>query len=135
MLLRLGSLVDPAYAEPATRAIEKLAATAAQNPLGMGSTVGLADRLVRGTTDVVLVGPEASETTRALAAEIFRAYVADRVVAWLDGADPRSIEACRVLAEGKPAHGEPVAYVCRGRSCTPPLREPAELADELAPQD
>jgi uncharacterized protein YyaL (SSP411 family) len=101
----------------------------------MSSMVAQADRLVRGSTDVVLVGPRASEATRALARAAFRAYLPDRVVAWLDRSDPRSIEACRALAEGKPEEGEPAAYVCRGRTCSAPLRDPEELAEALATGD
>jgi uncharacterized protein YyaL (SSP411 family) len=130
-LLRLGALVDPKYAELATRAVEKLAAGAAQNPLGMGSMVALADRLVHGTTDVVLVGPRRSEATRALAREVFRASLPDRVVAWLDPAEAGSLDACRALAEDKPASATPAAYVCRGRTCSLPLHDPAALAAEL----
>jgi uncharacterized protein YyaL (SSP411 family) len=132
VLLRLGTLVDPKYAAPAERAVESIAAAAAQNPFGMSSAVALVDRLVRGSTEVVLVGPRTSEATRLLAQEVFRAYVPDLVVAWLDAADPLSIEACRALAEGKPAHGEPVAYVCQGRTCSSPIRDPGELAARLA---
>jgi uncharacterized protein YyaL (SSP411 family) len=131
MLLRLGALVDPNYAEPAMRAIEKLAPAAAANTMGMSSVVSLVDRLVRGTVDVVLVGPRASAATTALARSVFRAGVPDRVIAWLDAADPLSAEACSVLAEGKAAHGEPAAYVCRGRACSLPIGDPEELADAL----
>jgi uncharacterized protein YyaL (SSP411 family) len=131
-LLRLGALVDPRYAEPATRVVEKLAPAAAANTMGMSSVVCLVDRLVRGTVDVVLVGPGASTVTGALARSVFRARIPDRVVAWLDAADPLSAEACRVLAEGKAAHGEPVAYVCRGQACSLPIGDPEELADALA---
>jgi uncharacterized protein YyaL (SSP411 family) len=86
---------------------------------------------VRGSVDVVLVGPRGSEATRALAAEVFRAPVRDRVLAWADPADPRSLDACRAVAEGKPAQAEPVAYVCRGRTCSLPLHDPRELAEAL----
>jgi uncharacterized protein YyaL (SSP411 family) len=131
MLLRLGALADPKYAEPATRVVEKLAPAAAANPMGLSSVVCLVDRLVRGSVDVVLVGPRASAGTGALARSVFRAGVRDRVVAWLDAADPASAEACRVQAEGKAGHGEPVAYVCRGRTCSLPIGDPAELAEAL----
>jgi hypothetical protein len=130
-LLRLGALVDVKFHEPAARAVERLAASAAANPGGMSNTVCLADRLVRGSVDVVLVGPREAAATQALAREVFRAYLPDRVVAWVDPADPRSAEACAVLAEGKPAHADPVAYVCRGRTCSLPMRDPAELAKAL----
>jgi uncharacterized protein YyaL (SSP411 family) len=133
VLLRLGALVDAKYHEPGARAVEALAASAAANPGGMSNTVSLVDRLVRGTVDVVLVGPRESDATQALAREVFRAYLPDRVVAWVDPGDPRSVEACAVLAEGKTVHAEPVAYVCRGRVCSLPMKEPAELAKALRP--
>ncbi|HEY5243819.1 MAG TPA: thioredoxin domain-containing protein [Polyangiaceae bacterium] len=130
-LLRLGALVDVKFHEPAARAVEQLAASAEANPGGMSNTVCLVDRLVRGTVDVVLVGPRGAAATQALARQVFRAYLPDRVVAWVDPADPRSVEACVLLAEGKPAHAEPVAYVCRGRTCSLPMKDPAELAKAL----
>jgi uncharacterized protein YyaL (SSP411 family) len=132
VLLRLGSLVEPAYAEVAARAIEKLAPAAAENPSGMSGTVSLADRLVKGGVDVVLVGPRTSVMTRALAREVFRARLSDRVLAWADPADPRALDACRVVAEGKAAQPEPVAYVCRGRTCSLPLHDRSELSRALA---
>jgi uncharacterized protein YyaL (SSP411 family) len=132
LLLRLGTMVDAKYAEVATRAIEAAAPAALENPFGMSVTVSLADRLVRGSVDVVVVGPRTSEAARRLAREAHRAFLPDRVLAWVDPADPRSVEACRALAEGKPGEGEPVAYVCRGRSCSLPIRDPTELGRALA---
>jgi len=132
LLLRLGTLVDARYARVAERAVEALAPAAAENPLGMSGTIGLIDRLVRGSVDVVLVGPRASDSTRALAREIFRAPLHDRVLGWADPADPRALQACSAMAEDKPGQAEPVAYVCRGRACSLPLREPAELSRALA---
>ncbi len=132
VLLRLGTLVDEALAAPATRALERLAPAAAENPGGMSGTVCLADRLVRGSVDVVVVGPRSSEATRALVREAFRAPLHDRVVAWIDPTDPESIEACKATGAGKPARAEPVAYVCRGRACSAPVSAPADLAKLLA---
>jgi uncharacterized protein YyaL (SSP411 family) len=131
VLLRLGAFADPKYGESGVRGVERLAPGAAANAMAMGSVVCLVDRVVRGTVDVVLVGPRASAATAALARSVFRADVRDRVVAWLDAADAQSGEACRVLAEGKAAHGEPAAYVCRGNTCSLPLTDPDELGDAL----
>ncbi|HEX8790870.1 MAG TPA: thioredoxin domain-containing protein [Polyangiaceae bacterium] len=125
-LLRLGALVDERYGNVATRAIEKLAGAAAENPMGMSGTVCLVDRLVRGSVDVVLVGAPGP-----LAREAMRAYLPDRVVAWVDPSDAASIEACRLLAEGKSAQPHPAAYVCRGRACSLPVQTPEELAKLL----
>jgi uncharacterized protein YyaL (SSP411 family) len=131
LLLRLGTMVDPKYTEPAGRAVERLAHSATHSPLGMACSVALVDRLVRGSVDVVLVGPTRSPATLALAREVHRAYLPDRVLVWADPADPLSLEACRALWEGKASQPEPVAYVCRGRACSLPIREPRELADAL----
>jgi uncharacterized protein YyaL (SSP411 family) len=131
LLMRLGTLVDPRYAEPAVRAVERQAGAAAKNPFGMSSTLALVDRMVRGSVDVVLVGPRSSHATLALARQVFRAYLPDRVVGWADPADPRALEACAALAEGKSARPEPVAYVCRGRTCSLPISDPSELASAL----
>ena len=134
-LLRLGALLDrdgeSRYGGPATRAIERLAPAAFENPFGMSVTVASADRLARGTVDVVLVGPP-GEARDSLARAARRAYLPDRVLAYVDPADPRSLEACRALGEGKPAGDEPVAYVCRGRTCSLPIRSASELAKALA---
>jgi len=54
-------------------------------------------------------------------------------VAAVDPGDPRSAEAARVLAEGKPARpGAAIAYVCRGRTCSAPVSDAAELSRLLA---
>ena len=128
LLLRLGTLVDPTYAEPAIAELERLAAAGLENPFGLGQTLSATDRLVRGSVDVVLVGRRGDPRARALAREVFRAYIPNRNVAWLDVSDPASRDACAALAEGKEPKGEgPVAYVCRGRTCSLPVSTPREL--------
>ena len=131
LLLRLGALVNPSYAETAQRALERLATAASDNPLGMPVTVSLVDRLVRGSVDVVLVGSREAPATQALAREAHREYVPDRAIAWADPADPAALAACNVLSEGKAAQAVPVAYVCRGRTCSLPIRDASELARTL----
>jgi len=129
LLLRLGTLVDPSYAAPAVAELERLAPAALENPFGMGQTVSVTDRLVRGSVDIVLVGKRDDPRTRALAREAFRAYLPNRNIAWLDVNDPASRDACAAIAEGKEAKAEtPVAYVCRGRTCSLPVSTPNELA-------
>ncbi len=79
----------------------------------------------------MLVGVRSDPATQALARAVFARWLPNRTVAWLDPADPASLEAARALAEGKPAHDTPVAYVCRGRTCSLPVRTPAELTPLL----
>jgi uncharacterized protein YyaL (SSP411 family) len=130
LCLRLGALVDPALTAPGERQIEAVAAAALENPFGMGQAVLGVDLLARGSTAVVVVGTR--ETTGPLVAAAHRAYVPNRAVAVVDLDDPRSVEAAAVVAEGKPGRtGAAVAYVCRGRACSAPVTDPAELAELL----
>ena len=121
-------------ARPPTRAIEALAPAAEQNPFGMSDVVCLADRLVRGSVDVVARGPaRRARRTRALAREVVPRPPA--AIASSPGST-RTIRArsrpARVLAEGKLGKPGPVAYVCRGRTCSLPIANPGELARALA---
>jgi uncharacterized protein YyaL (SSP411 family) len=88
------------------------------------------DRLARGSTDVVVVG--ARVDAEPLVAAAYRRYVPNRTIALVDPSDPRSTEAAAVLAEGKPAQAGAVAYVCRGRTCSAPVRDAGELGALLA---
>jgi uncharacterized protein YyaL (SSP411 family) len=133
-LLRLGALADAKYAEIAEREIARLAPSAIATPFAYGQLLCEMDRLVRGSVDVVLVGGRTDPATRALAAEVMRAWLPNRTVAWVDPSDPASRAAAAALADGKDAKGAPVAYVCRGRTCSLPVSTPAELALLLAPQ-
>jgi uncharacterized protein YyaL (SSP411 family) len=126
-LLRLGSLVDVKYMQIAERELLKLAPSAVANPFGFGQTLCELDRLVRGSVDVVLVGPRNDARTRALAEAVFARWLPNRTVAWLDASDPASRASCAALADGKPPREIPVAYVCRGRTCSVPVGTPSEL--------
>jgi uncharacterized protein YyaL (SSP411 family) len=132
VFLRLGTLRDAKYAARGERAVENLAPEAAANPQGMAVTLALMDRLVRGSVDVALVGGAAEPRTQALARAVHRAYLPDRVLAWIDPADPTSVAASALFAEGKTGGAAPVAYVCRNRTCSLPMADPAELAEALA---
>jgi hypothetical protein len=131
-LLRLGALVEPKYTSIAERELARVAPAAVANPFGYGQSVCEMDRLVRGSIDVVLVGPRDDARTRALAAVVFSRWLPNRTVAWLDDETPGSREACAALAEGKLAKEAPVAYVCKERTCSLPIASPQELRALLA---
>ncbi len=131
LCLRLGALVDPALTEPGERQLQAAAPAALENPFGMGQAVLGIDLLARGSTDVVVVGARAD--AEPLVSTAYRQYLPNRTIALVDPGDPRSLEAAAVLAEGKPAQpGAAVAYVCRGRACSAPVRDPGELKALLA---
>jgi uncharacterized protein YyaL (SSP411 family) len=131
-LLRLGAIVDARYAELATKELERLAPIAVENPFASSQSVATLDRLVRGSVDVVIVGAKDDARTTALARAVREAYVPRLNLALVDPKDPASREACGALAEGKEAKDGPVAYVCRGRVCSLPIADVAELRSRLA---
>jgi uncharacterized protein YyaL (SSP411 family) len=128
--LRLGAIADESYLAPATAQLEALASAAIENPFGFGQSVCVLDRLVRGSVDVVIAGAPTDPRARALAEAAWRAYLPNRNIAWAGDADARA--ACALIAEGKDARDVPVAYVCRGRTCSLPIADAAELAKALA---
>jgi len=132
VMLRLGIMMDVKYTEIARRALEALAGAAAANPFGFGQTICAIDRLVRGSVDVVLVGDPADEAMFDLAREAHHAYLPNRTIALYFPLDPQSKRACAAMAEGKEAKDGPVAYVCRGRTCSLPVTTPAELRTLLS---
>ncbi|MGK3995294.1 thioredoxin domain-containing protein [Sorangium sp. So ce1024] len=128
LCLRLAEIADDRYLAPAERQLDALAPAALENPFGLGQTVCVLDRLARGSVTVVVVGEAGSAAAGALAREAFKAYLPSRAVVVVDPARPETAEAAKVVAEGKPARpGAAVAYVCRGRTCSAPVTEPAEL--------
>ncbi len=131
VLLRLGAVADAKYAVHATAQLERLAAAAVENPFGFGQTLGVLDRLVRGSVDVVIAGARDDAKSAELAKAAWRAYLPNRNVVWLT--DEAARVACAAIAEGKDAGagGEARAYVCRGRACSLPVGEGEELGKLL----
>lgn len=119
-LLRLGAMVGGGYAAIAETELIRLAPEAVRNPFGYGQTLCELDRVVRGSVDVVIVGAVDDDRTKALIAATHSKWLPNRVLAYAAGGAP-------VLAEGKPAQATPVAYVCRGRTCSLPVATPEEL--------
>ncbi|MBI2395725.1 MAG: thioredoxin domain-containing protein [Deltaproteobacteria bacterium] len=128
-LLRAFSLTgDASLEERARRTLEPIGEAAAQNPLGFAQSVIALDRMLRGSTDVVVVGRRDDAKTTALLDAVRRAYVPHRTLVLVDPDDPTTAEVAPALAEGKEAKAHAVAYVCRGRTCSPPVADATALA-------
>jgi uncharacterized protein YyaL (SSP411 family) len=132
-LLRLGTLQGADYASIAEEELARLAPSAVANPFGYGQALCELDRVVRGSVDVVIVGSRTDDRTKALGGAVFTKWLPNRTIAWVDPTDPKTLQACTELAEGKPARAEPAAYVCRGRTCSLPVTTPDELIALLGP--
>ncbi len=128
LLLSLGAVGDTALHAKGARYLEQMAGGAARNPLAFGRALLGLEVLVGGSCDVVVVGPRDDERAKALVRAAFSAYLPTRVVAQIDPSVPDTITAAGPLAEGKAPSSVPVAYVCRGRTCSLPARTPEALA-------
>jgi len=134
VLLRLGSLIDASYSAPAERYLERMAPAALENPFAFSYTIGALDYLVRGSTDVVILGSTQDPAARALHRAALRTYLPNRNIVWADPTRPSSLAAAERLTAGKPAGSRPTAYVCRARTCSPPISDPEQLAQTLGPK-
>ncbi len=129
VLLRLGALLGGSYRATAEAELLRLAPLALQNPFGMGQTILAVDLLVRGSVDIVVVGE--GDKARALVDSALRLYLPNRTLAVLDPSIAGSAQACSELAKGKHAADHPVAYVCRGQTCSLPISDPEDLVRAL----
>jgi uncharacterized protein len=127
-LLRLGAIVDEKYLDPARRYLERIAPRAIDNPFGFGQTISVLDRLVRGSTDIVILAVAGDPGGTALHRAALAAYVPNRNLVWADPTRSASMQAARLLTADKPPGQGAVAYVCRGRTCSAPVTTPEELA-------
>jgi uncharacterized protein YyaL (SSP411 family) len=131
LLLKLGEMVDEKYLPFARAYLTQVAPAALANPFAFGQTIAVIDRLVRGSTDIVIVGNREDPRTRALHRAAFSPYLLDRNVVVADPEDPASMAATPLLASDKPRQDAPAAYVCRRRTCSAPVTSPEELLSLL----
>jgi uncharacterized protein YyaL (SSP411 family) len=133
LFLRLSEMVGGRYLAPAEKHLRTVAAAAAEDAFALGQTTLVLDRLVRGSVDVVIVGDPAGEAAGAFRSAAFEAYLPNRNVVLVDPARPETADAVSELAADKVApHGETVAYVCRDRTCSAPMKTVDALRALLA---
>jgi uncharacterized protein YyaL (SSP411 family) len=127
LLARLGILMaDDGFRHAASAIVDSLAEPMARHPLAFGHLLCVADMLVRGSTELAIVGDPASGGFQSLAGAAGRAYVPSLLIA--GGTD----DGVPLLA-GRPAmDGNPTAYVCRSFACEAPATGAAELVEQLA---
>jgi uncharacterized protein YyaL (SSP411 family) len=131
-LLKLGAMVDERYSEIARQYLERVAPAAIANPFEHGHTVACVDRLVRGSTDVVILGERRDPSTRRLFHKAFSVYLPNRNVALVDPERSDSAQAAPLLMDGKRPAERATAWVCAGRTCKPPVESPEEFERALS---
>jgi uncharacterized protein YyaL (SSP411 family) len=125
---RLGEMVDERYLESALRQVAAVASAAIDNPMGLGKSVAVLDRLGRGTVDIVIVGEQSSDVAQAMADAVFRRYLPHRNMVWVDPLLPGSVDKVKRIGSDKPTvDGSVTAYVCRNQTCSLPVTTVEEL--------
>lgn len=123
-LLRLNAhRGEQALLEHAERTLRGLTSQAMGNPFGFGHLLCALDLYANGPVELEVIASEGDADAEALIAAARRAHVPDLIV--------------RRLAPGASADrpqkdGHATAYVCRGRTCSPPVITPDDLRDALS---
>ncbi len=132
-LLRANAFLgETRYAELSDRVLQQRAGSALENPFAHGALVGVVDAWLRGSCQIVLsaesgVAPGGFDW----AAELVRsAFVLDRAL--IELSPTRALtELSPTLLGTEAALGSgvrpPGVYVCRDRTCSPPLSDPEAL--------
>ena len=117
-MLRLDALLGrPRYAELAARTLRSFGGAFRESAPALVQMGIALDLYVHGLEVITLVGPAGDARLEALRRAARSAYAPRRLVR---SAEPG--EEGRQLVAGQPA-----AYICRGRTCLPPVTEPAQL--------
>ncbi|HEX8070970.1 MAG TPA: thioredoxin domain-containing protein [Pyrinomonadaceae bacterium] len=132
VLLRLAMLADRQdYQRRAVTVFRLIHDALARYPSAFGRLLCALDFHLAAPREIALVGdPEAAET-RALAREVWRRYLPNKVVAQAAEGDAQAAALVPLLRERPALGGRPTAYVCEHYTCRQPVTTPAELAAQL----
>ncbi len=132
VLLRLAVIAgDRALERRAAAALRSVRGIMAQFPTAAGHWLGALDFYLSRPKEIALIGDPAHAATQALAAEIHRHCIPNRVLL-AAGADVPADSALPLLAAKTLLDGSPAAYVCENYACQLPTSDPATLARQLA---
>jgi uncharacterized protein YyaL (SSP411 family) len=92
------------------------------------------DLTLSAPRQIVIAGPRDAAETHALASEVHRHFVPNKVLLLADGADGQRYleEKMEALREMKPVDGKAAAYVCENFTCQAPVTDPKALAELMS---
>jgi uncharacterized protein len=129
LLLRLAEYTGREdYRKTASIAVEALADPMARHPSAFGHLLGVADMLVNGAVEVVLVRGVDHDGLRALEREVSERFVPALILARVDERGADDLELTR---ERRTLGPRPTAHVCRNYACAFPTTDPTELGRQL----
>jgi hypothetical protein len=135
LFLELGELTgDPAFVEPAARALRGASTRMIGDAFSSGFLLVAADHATSEVREVVIAGEANDPHTRALVREVSGESDARVLVARVPASGlPEALIKGFPALEGKKAIGEkPTAFVCKRGACEAPTSDPAALRKALA---
>ena len=132
VLMRLAVITgDRDLERRAAAALRSVRGLMARFPTAAGHWLGALDFYLSRPKEIALIGDPATPATQALAAEVHRHYLPNRVLLGAENDVPAD-SALPLLAAKALLDGNPAAYVCENYACQLPTADPALLARQLA---
>jgi uncharacterized protein YyaL (SSP411 family) len=132
VLLLLGLLTDNSDYQRRAATILRLTAAAVQRyPAGFGRLLCALDFYLGTPQEIAVVGEPGSAETQLLVDEIWKPYLANKVVATAAPGDAKSVELIPLLRERPQLGGKATAYLCEHFTCKAPTNDAAEFASQL----
>lgn len=102
-------------------------------PSAFGYALGALDFYLSKPKEIVIVraGRGEGEGAGALAREVWKRYLPNKVVAQAAEGDEEAARLVPLLSEREARGGAATAYVCENYSCKQPVTSPGELAAQL----
>ncbi|HYU57988.1 MAG TPA: thioredoxin domain-containing protein [Actinomycetota bacterium] len=133
VLLRLHLLSGEAEYERAAVSALRVARPLMERASGAaGHALQALDLYLSPAREVAVVGEPAAADTHALAAEVWRRFLPNVVLAVARPGDPDAAKVAPLLEGREARDGRATAYVCARFACRRPVTDPAALAEQLA---
>jgi uncharacterized protein YyaL (SSP411 family) len=133
VLLRLGLLTDNSDYERRAATVLRLNGTSLQRyPSGFGRLLCALDFYLSTPKEIALIGDPGGVETQLLAAEIWKLFLPNKVVAQCSPDQSAATELVPLLRARPLLDNNATAYVCEHFTCKQPVTAPADLAAQLA---
>lgn len=117
------------YRDAAMQAIHTYGQHISRVPRGFAKTLMAADFLLNGPVELAFIGSPREPGCDRLHREVARHFLPHRIIAHLEPHTPESYHP--LLKDKRAIDGQATLYVCRHRTCHPPITNPDDVAQAL----